>query len=112
MADRDPNPSMPLPGAHRALGLLLLINLFNYIDRLVLAAVLVSIGSEMLAGDPFINTRKGWLTTAFLFSYMVASPLFGWLADRMSRWTLVAFGVILWSLASGASGLAGSYAIL
>ncbi|MGE5608154.1 MAG: spinster family MFS transporter [Bacillota bacterium] len=102
----------PLPGAHRALGLLLLINMFNYIDRLVLAAVLVSIGNELLAGDPLIDTRKGWLTTAFLFSYMIASPLFGWLADRISRWILIAFGVLLWSLASGASGLAGSYGAL
>jgi MFS family permease len=106
-----PTPT-PLPGAYRALGLLLLINMLNYIDRLVLAAVLVSIGKELLAGDPFIDTHKGWLAAAFLFSYMITSPLFGWLADRMRRWILVAVGVILWSLASGASGLAGSYAAL
>jgi MFS family permease len=83
--------------------------MFNYIDRFVLAAVLVSVGQEMLRGDPFMDTKKGWLATGFLLSYMIASPLFGWLADRFSRWTLVGIGVILWSLASGASGLAGSY---
>jgi len=99
----------PLPGARRALVLLLLINMFNYIDRFVLAAVLVSVGREMLTGDPFIDTKKGWLSFAFLLTYMLVSPVFGWLADRVSRWTLVGIGVILWSLASGASGLAGSY---
>ena len=32
-------PSRPIPGAYMALGLLLAMNLFNYIDRQVLAAV-------------------------------------------------------------------------
>jgi MFS family permease len=36
---------------------------------------------------------------------MVIAPLFGWLADRTSRWLLVGIGVVLWSLASGASGI-------
>ena len=33
-------PSAPLPGARLALSLLILINLFNYMDRYVLASVL------------------------------------------------------------------------
>ncbi len=101
-----------LPGARPALGLLLLINLFNYIDRMVLAAVLVNIGREMLSGDPLATTKEGWLTTAFLMTYMLTPPIFGWLADRMSRWAIVAIGVVLWSLASGASGLASGYTML
>jgi MFS family permease len=47
----------------------------------------------------------GWLSTAFLLTYMLTAPLFGWLADRTSRWILVGIGVGVWSLASGASGL-------
>jgi MFS family permease len=54
----------------------------------------------------------GWLATAFFVSYMIFSPVFGWLGDRMSRWLLVGVGVILWSLASGGTGLASTYAIL
>jgi MFS family permease len=99
-------PSAPVRGARAALVLLLLINLFNYIDRLVLAAVLPKIKGELLAGDPHADTKLGWLATAFLVSYMLASPVFGWLADRFSRWVLVGFGVILWSIASGESGRA------
>src|SRR5262249_13537539 len=50
--------------------------------------------------------------TGFLVTYMLISPVFGWLADRFSRWTLIGIGVILWSLASGGSGLARTYATM
>jgi len=99
----------PAAGARRVLVLLLAINLFNYIDRQVLAAVLPKIGGEMLGGDTSSGVKLGWLATAFLFSYMLASPIFGWLADRVSRWMLVGVGVIVWSLASGESGRANLY---
>ena len=102
-----------LPGARRALALLLVINLFNYIDRYILAAVLPDIRQALFAAnDPDAMGKSGLLFTAFLVSYMVLAPLFGWLADRSSRWMLAGIGVALWSLASGASGLAGSFVIL
>ena len=101
-----------LPGARSALSLLLAINLFNYIDRQILAGVLPKIEEAFLKGDVDAKTKLGWLTTAFLVSYMVLSPVFGWLGDRMSRWMLVGIGVALWSLASGASGLAEGYMML
>jgi MFS family permease len=44
--------------------------------------------------------------------YMLGAPLFGRLAERRSRWVLIGIGVGLWSLASGASGLAGSFVAL
>ena len=63
--------------------LLLLINLFNYIDRYVLAVVLPRIKTDMLGGDPRSDTKLGWLATAFLVSYMITSPSTsaGWLID-------------------------------
>jgi len=110
----------PLPGARAALILLLTINLFNYIDRTVLAAVAPHIRRELLATDDdrVARFKIGLLSSAFLITYMVLSPIFGWLADRMSRWWLVGVGVVFWSLASGASGLdwkiglLGPYAML
>ena len=45
-------------------------------------------------------------------TYMVSAPVLGLLADRFSRWIIVGFAVILWSLASGASGLAATFGIL
>ena len=106
-------PTTTAPGATRALILLLAINLFNYIDRYILAAVEPLIAEEFFAAnDEHAMAKTGALATAFLVSYMLLAPLFGWLADRFSRWLLIAGGVALWSLASGWSGLAQTFTVL
>jgi MFS family permease len=103
----------PLPGARVALILLLSINLWNYIDRYILAAVQPLIQKELFdPADTTAKTKIGLLATAFLISYMVMAPIFGWLADRAPRWTLVGLGVLLWSAASAGSGLATGYTFL
>ncbi len=103
----------PVQGARLALALLLCINLFNYIDRYVLAAALPKIQQTLLpVPGPDDKFLMGLLASAFMVAYLLASPLFGWLADRMSRWVLVGVGVILWSLASGASGLATTFGVM
>ena len=118
-------------GARPALVLLLLINLFNYVDRQVLAAVVPSIersffGAGNGAGrSAALEALQSWcrehlgfkpelaligvLSMAFMVLYMVGAPIFGRLAERHSRWALVGIGVVLWSLASGASGLAATF---
>jgi MFS family permease len=102
-----------VPGAGRSLALLLAINLFNYIDRYILAAAEKPIRNTFFEeNDPDAKFWTGLLATAFLVSYMVAAPLFGWLADRMRRWLIIGLGVIVWSLASGGTGLATTFAIL
>jgi MFS family permease len=108
-----PRPDAPMPGARLALSLLLTINLFNYVDRYVLAAAEPEIQKQMFKpGDPNAEALMGSLATAFMVSYMIMAPLLGWLADRMSRWVLVGLSVIAWSLASGASGLAQFFTML
>lgn len=117
MSETAPNPdpaTRSSPGVARfSVALLLLINLFNYIDRYVLAAVEPLIRAEFfpkgVADDQTAGLRMGLLATAFLVSYMVAAPLFGWLADRWKRWAIVGIGVAVWSLASGGSGLATAW---
>jgi MFS family permease len=116
MASDLAHDDAPLPGARAALALLLCINLFNYVDRQVLAALEPRIQESLFPGaptnDPRALTLMGSLSTAFIVSYMVMAPLFGWLDDRMSRWLLVGVSVLLWSLASGGSGLATTFGIL
>jgi len=110
---RRPQGDQPIPGARLALGLLLAINMFNYIDRYVLAAVEPAIQKQFFKPqDPNAEALMGSLATAFIVSYLVLAPIFGWLADRMSRWLLVGISVMLWSLASGASGLAATFSML
>jgi MFS transporter, Spinster family, sphingosine-1-phosphate transporter len=93
--------------ARLSVALLLTINMFNYVDRFVLAATLTPIKKELFSpNDKSADFWMGMLFTAFLVSYMCAAPVFGWLADRRSRWKLIGVAVVVWSLASGASGLA------
>lgn len=99
-----------LSGAYTALWLLLGINLFNYIDRQVLAAVEPDIRATLFAAnDVNAMAKTGALGTAFLITYMLTAPALGWLADRFSRWIIIGSAVILWSVASGASGLAATF---
>jgi MFS family permease len=100
-------------GAYTALFLLLGINLFNYIDRQILAALEPDIRASFFAiGDANAMTKTGLLGDAFLITYMLSAPILGFLADRFSRWIIVGSAVILWSLASGGSGLAATFWIL
>jgi MFS family permease len=105
--------SAPNPGARTALALLLGINLFNYIDRFVLAAVEPNIRAAFFGpDDPNAMWWTGTLATAFLLTYMVSAPILGFLADRFSRWVIVGVCVILWSFATAASGFAATFIAL
>src|SRR5205823_13972022 len=93
-----------LSGARTALFLLLAINLFNYIDRQILAALEPDIrGTIFAAGDVNAMTTTGLLGDAFFVTYMVSAPILGLLADRCSRWTIIGSAVLLWTVASGGS---------
>ena len=80
----DPTPNKALPGAGIALTLLLAINLFNYIDRNVLAAVEPEIRLELFPeseGPEATKEAKAWaqflmglLSTAFIISFMCTAP--------------------------------------
>lgn len=80
------------------------LNLFNYLDRLVVAAVLPKVRVELALS----GVVGGLLETVFLVGYFVTAPLFGPLGDRMARKWLIAAGVVVWSGATIASGLATS----
>ena len=94
----------------QAIILLITINMVNYIDRYLVSALISKIQPDFFKpDDPSAQEYMGWLQFAFLVSYMVLAPLFGWLADRMCRWMLIGLCVGCWSLASGASGLAVTF---
>src|SRR5438128_11135154 len=89
--------------ARYALAVLTFINLFNYLDRWVVAAVVESIKrSELHPTD----TQLGLLGTGFLIVYTFTSPIFGTLGDRRTRPPLIAVGVALWSIATALAGFA------
>jgi MFS family permease len=90
------------PGA--ILALLTGLNLLNYLDRLVVSAVLPKIQEQLSLS----NFQGGLLATVFLLGYFVTSPIFGSLGDRLPRKGLIAAGVLVWSAATILSGLATS----
>lgn len=85
------------------------INLLNYLDRYVIAAL-----GESLRHSPLriSDTQFGLLTSVFILVYLVAAPAFGTLGDRGSRTRLIALGVFLWSCATALGGLAWSVVTL
>jgi len=91
-----------------ALGLLLAVNLLNYIDRQVLFAVFPLIKIDLNLSD----TALGFLGSAFMLSYLILAPFFGWLGDHYSRTGLAAGGLVVWSLATALAGFAQGYRTL
>ncbi|MEO8841150.1 MAG: MFS transporter [Kofleriaceae bacterium] len=95
------------------LALLTGLNLLNYIDRYVVAAVLKKMSEPVADGGlDLSNLQGGLLATAFLLGYFLTSPLFGARADRGKRTGLIAFGVIIWSVATFATGLTHTFATM
>jgi MFS family permease len=82
--------------------ILTMMNLLNYVDRWVPSVV-----KDLFKADlKLTDFQTSFPLTSFIFVYMLASPVFGALADRWPRKVLIALGVGLWSLATGAAALA------
>jgi MFS transporter, Spinster family, sphingosine-1-phosphate transporter len=84
------------------LGLLLVINLLNYIDRATISGLLESIRTDLGATD----AQMGMVGAAFTFTYSMLPPLFGWLGDRWPRTLVITASAVFWSLATAVTGLA------
>ncbi|MDX2192898.1 MAG: MFS transporter [Gemmatimonadales bacterium] len=84
-----------------ALGVLTLINLFNFLDRNVIFAVFEPIKQELALTD----AQLGWLGSAYILVFSVAALPFGALSDLRGRRLVIAGGVALWSLFTVLSGM-------
>jgi MFS family permease len=88
-----------------ALITLTLLNLLNYVDRFIFAALIPYIKQD----TGYTDQQLGWVGSAFTIIYTVCSPLFGYLGDRYRRGRLIAIGIAIWSLATAAAGLAKNF---
>jgi predicted MFS family arabinose efflux permease len=84
------------------------LNLLNYVDRNMTGAVLPLIVRDFHMS----GFRSGLLGSLFMIVYVIVSPVAGWLADHRARLRLAAVGVLIWSVATIASGLAPAFVVL
>ncbi len=84
------------------------LNLLNYLDRWLIAAVSPNIQRELGLSD----AQTGGVGSAFLWGYLLFSPLVALLGERVRRTWLIGAGVALWCLATAGSGLAATFATL
>jgi MFS transporter, Spinster family, sphingosine-1-phosphate transporter len=94
--------------ARYALAILTFINLFNYLDRWIVAAVLEPIKSSLALTD----AQLGLVGSGFIVVYTLTSPVFGTLGDRRARPPLIALGVAIWSIATALAGFASGFTSL
>ena len=83
------------------LWMLTFVNLICYLDRYIITAVSPKVQIEF----GLSNAQTGLFMSLFMVGYMLTSPLFGYFGDRKSRPMLMGVGVVIWSLATFASGL-------
>lgn len=85
-----------------------LINFFNYLDRQVIFPLFSHIKFEFNLTD----YQLGLLGTVFVFVFSLSTIPMGFLADRYARRTVIACGVLFWSIATFFSGLATNFRTL
>lgn len=80
----------------------------NYGDRAAMASVLAAVRTDLGLSD----VALGYVGSTFLWSYALASPFAGVLADRFPRRKLVTLSLFLWSLTTALTGVASGLAML
>lgn len=106
-----PTASTPIADTNprwRVAGFLAVAAALNYADRTAISAVLAPIQSELGLSD----VALGLVISLFLWSYAIASPFSGMLADRFSRTAIVIISLISWSVVTGLTGLASGLVAL
>jgi len=84
------------------------LNLFNYLDRYILPAVLAPLKADL----HITGGQAGRINTALMLGYFLTAPFFGYLGDRISRKWLIVMGIFIWSAGTVLSGFASGIGVL
>lgn len=90
------------------LTVLTLANVINFYDRTIPAVIVEPLKDEFGLSDTMI----GFLGGSFTVVYAIAGVFLGRLADRVPRRYVMAGGLTLWSLFTGASGFVQGFLLL
>src|ERR1043165_7309733 len=109
----DPNPQDPTRNTQHPspnykwaiVGMLWFICFLNYADRVAISSV-----NPILRRDfHFTNEQIGIIGSAFSWIYAAAAPFAGWVGDQISRKRVIIFGLYVWSLVTGFTGLCSKF---
>ena len=95
--------------SHYVLFVLVIVYIFNFIDRNILSILAEDIKADLLITDAQMGFLYG---TVFAVFYAVFGIPLARLADVWSRRSLIAIGLSFWSAMTAASGLARSFGAL
>ncbi len=104
----DTQRSTPVAASTPGVVLLLLYlgYLLSFADRVIFGLVLKPIKATLHLSDTQLGLLSG---VAFALSYAIFSPLGGYLVDRRPRKLMMSAAIAFWSVATFATGLAGSF---
>ena len=92
----------------RLLALLVVSIFINFIDRSNLSVAADDLHRELLLGP----AQLGQLLSAFFCTYAAFQLVAGWLVDRYNVFWVYGLGFLVWSVATGMTGLVTSFAQL
>ena len=109
MSEASGSPTRSGPYAHVVLAVLVVVYVFNFIDRNILSILAEDIKADLGISDAEIGFLYG---TAFAVFYAVFGIPLARFADVWVRRSLVSAGLLVWSLMTAASGFARSFPML
>jgi MFS family permease len=75
-------------------GILWVVGCLNYLDRVMITTMRQSLTDAI----PMTDAQFGLLTSVFLWTYAVLSPIAGFLADRFNRSRVIIISLFAWSV--------------
>ena len=107
MSESNPQPLRPTAVRWQILGLMLLLSMVTYLDR-----VNISIAARHITAEYHLDDiQMGRIFSAFIFAYGLFQVPGGWLTDRFGPRKVLTVSALWWSFATAATGFVGDLGI-
>jgi MFS family permease len=102
--NRDP----PTHVRYWVVAVAVLMSVLLYLDRFC-----ISFAERLIKEDLGLSNEEiGWILSAFFWSYALAQVPAGWLSDRFGSRLMLSLYVLIWSVFTALTGLAGGFIVL